>query len=109
MLLVVILTLIFIIAVTPVLSDQRGRAGRARSESAVPVLCSGFLWEGGCADSNYCKVSSYSFFLVFLIALSAVFGFYVFISLSAVVDYLMRWFGFERCLDKCYFHPTMMI
>jgi hypothetical protein len=23
----------------------------------VPVLCSGFLWEGGCADSNYCEVS----------------------------------------------------
>ena len=65
MLLVVILTLIFIIAVTPVLSDQRGRAGRARSESAVPVLCSGFLWKGGCADSNYREVSFNSYFLSF--------------------------------------------
>ena len=32
-------------------------AGRARSESVFPVLCSGFFWEGGCADSNYCEVS----------------------------------------------------
>jgi hypothetical protein len=23
----------------------------------LPVLCSGFFWEGGCADSNYCEVS----------------------------------------------------
>ncbi len=32
-------------------------AGRARSESAVPALCSGFLWADGCADSDYCEVS----------------------------------------------------
>ena len=59
----------FCLAVTPALSDQRVRcfaAGRARSESAVPVLCSGFLWEGGCADSNYCEVSFDSFFFCFL-------------------------------------------
>ncbi len=73
------------------------------------VLCSGFLWADGCADSNYCEVSSYSFYLVFLMALSAVFGFSVFISLSAVADYLMRRFGFEFSFDKCYFHPIMMI
>ncbi len=47
-------------------------AGRARSESAVPVLCSGFLWADGCADSSYCEVSSYSYFSFFLLAVSAV-------------------------------------
>jgi len=68
-----------------------------------PVLCSGFLWEGGCADSNYCEVS-FDF-----LSFPVVFGFSFFLVLLAVVDYLMRWFGFELCLDKCYFHPIMMI
>ena len=63
-----------------------------------PVLCSGFLWEVGCADSNYCEVSFD--FLSFLVG----FGLSVFLLLLAVVDYLMRWFGSGLCLDKCYFH-----
>jgi hypothetical protein len=42
-------------------------------------------------------------------ALSAVFGFSVFMSLSAVADYLMRRFGFEFSFDKCFFHLIMMI
>ncbi len=60
-------------------------AGRARSESALPVLCSGFLWADGCADSNYCEVSSYSYFSFLFFG----FGFSVFLLLLAVVDYLM--------------------
>jgi len=48
--------------VTPVLSNQRA-AGRARFESAFPVLCSGFLWADGCADSAYCEVSFYVYFV----------------------------------------------
>jgi hypothetical protein len=64
-------------------------AGRARAESAVPVLCSGFLWADGCADSNYCEVSSYFCFYLFLLAVFCGFGFSVFLLLLAVVDYLM--------------------
>ena len=55
-------------------------AGRARSESAVPVLCSGFLWADGCADSNYCEVS-FDFFLFLESLLTCFF---------VVVDYLMK-------------------
>jgi hypothetical protein len=57
-------------------------AGRARSESAVPVLCSGFLRADGCADSNYCEVSSYSFSHVFLMALSVVLVSLLYIAVS---------------------------
>jgi hypothetical protein len=31
------------------------------------------------------------------------------LSLLAVVDYLMRRFGFELYFNKCCFHPIMMI
>jgi hypothetical protein len=41
-----------------------------------PVLHSGFLWEVGCADSNYCEVSfdflDFSVGLVFFFLLIAV-------------------------------------
>ncbi len=63
----------------------------------VPVLCSGFLWADGCADSNYCEVSSSSYFPY----LSFVFlriGFSVFLLLLAVVDYLMKCFHIARHL-----------
>ncbi len=46
--------------------------GWARSESVLPVLCSGFLWKGGCADSNYREVSSNSYFLPFFLRLFSV-------------------------------------
>ncbi len=84
-------------------------AGRARSESAVPVLCSGFLWADGCSDSDYCEVSFYSYFSFLPIGSLCGFGFSVFLLLLAVVDYLMRRFGFEFSLSKCYFHHIMMI
>ncbi len=64
-------------------------AGRARSESAVPVLCSGFLCADGCADSNYCEVS-FDFFLLLESLLTCFF---------VVVDYLMKRFGFSCCLS----------
>ena len=64
-------------------------AGRARSESAVSVLCSGFLWADGCADSSYCEVSSYAYFLFLSIDSFCSVGFSIFLSLLAVVDYLM--------------------
>ncbi len=63
-------------------------AGRARSESAVPVLCSGFLWADGCADSDYCEVS-FSFLPFGSFCGS---GFCI-LLLLVVVDYLMIvWF-----------------
>ncbi len=73
-------------------------AGRARSESAVPVLCSGFLWADGCADSNYCEVSSYSYFSFLPLGCFCGSGFSVFLLLLAVVDYLMRCFHIARHL-----------
>ncbi len=39
----------------------------------LPVLCSGFFWEGDGADPNYCEVGfDLIIFLLFLEALSAV-------------------------------------
>ncbi len=58
-------------------------AGRACFEPAVPVLYSGLLWADGCADSNYCEVSS--FLIIFYCGL----GFSAFLSLLAVVVYLV--------------------
>ncbi len=47
--------------------------GWARPESVLPVLCSGFFWEGAGADSNYCEVNfDLIIFLLFLEVLSAV-------------------------------------
>ena len=70
-------------------------AGWARSESVLPVLCSGFFWEGGCADSNFREVSSDSYFFLFLEALSAVLV--VLYCCFAVVDYLIK-----RCHNARY-------
>ena len=56
-------------------------ARRARFESVVPVLCSGFLWADGCADSTYCEVS----FPFFSTGSFCDFGFSVFLSLFVVV------------------------
>ncbi len=70
MLVIVFVTGIFVTAVTPVLSDQRAAVLRQGGHvlSVFPVLCSGFFWADGCADSNYCEVSSDYFFLEFLSA-----------------------------------------
>jgi hypothetical protein len=66
-------------------ADCCSAAGRACSESAVSVLCSGFLWADGCADSNYCEVSSYSYFS--FLPVGCFCGFVsVFLLLLAVVD-----------------------
>ncbi len=73
-------------------------AGRARSESAVPVLCSGFLWADDCADSTYCEVSSCVFFLFPFTGSFCGLGFSVFLLLLAVVDYLMKCFHIARPL-----------
>jgi hypothetical protein len=50
-----------------------------------PVLCSGFLWADGCADSDYCEVRSDSSFLSLFLR----FWFSVFLLLLAVIDYLV--------------------
>ncbi len=41
----------------------RSSDGRARAEPAFPVLCSGSLWAGYCADSGCCEVSLNSTFV----------------------------------------------
>jgi hypothetical protein len=83
-------------------------AGRARVESAFPVLCSGLLWADGCAESAYCEVSFCVYFLYLSIGSFCGFGFSVFLLLVVVVYLMMVWFlGF--CLDKCYFHQIGMI
>ena len=68
-------------------------ARRARFESVVPVLCSGFLWADGCADSAYCEVRSYVYFPFLSTDSFCGFGFSVFLLLLVVVVYLMKvWF-----------------
>ncbi len=64
-------------------------AGRARVESAFPVLCSGLFWADGCADSAYCEVSFYVYFLFLSIDSFCGFGLFVFLLLLVVVVYLM--------------------
>jgi hypothetical protein len=65
-------------------------AGRSCFESAVPVLCSGLLWAGSCADSAYCEVSFFVFFYFFHL-LFLLFRF-LYILLAVVVYLVMVWF-----------------
>jgi len=75
-------------------------AGRARSESAFPVLCSGFLWADCCADSNYCEVSPFFFVLLLFLRFRFLCLLLAVSSCWLLDDSLVL----GLCLDKCYVH-----
>ena len=65
-----------------------------------PVLRSGFFWEVGCADSNYCEVS-FDLILVLFVSEALFCGFdclFLHLSLRFFVDYLMKRFHTARYL-----------
>jgi hypothetical protein len=72
--------------------------GRACPESAFPVLRSGRLWAGYCADSGCCEVSLHSTFVFYVLSCGS--GFYVSLLLlfagwfGLVVWYYLWWVVF---------------